>query len=329
MPNLLIADTAVKRLEAELEPLLESINLYQMHGGGKITFNGNSVEPADADIHYGWFGRDVMFSEYSRDYAVHLLKSPNLKWVQSASAGLDNPFFAKLAGKGIRLTNSDAQAPAIAEYVVASVLERYQGFVERREHQTNHNWQDTNFREIYNSNWLIIGHGNIGSRVGIRAKAFEANVTGVKRSKVEAPGADKIISYADILESLPNQDVVVLACALTDDTRDLVNESFLAAMKRDAVLVNIGRGDLVDETALLKALDAEQIDYAILDVFRTEPLPTESRFWDHPRVLVTPHSSNRGSGTNQRGDQLFLHNLTALVKGESLINEVNVAELIS
>lgn len=328
MQNLLIPDAASERLDAELAPLLDNINLYKMHEGGKITFNGEPVDPADADIHYGWFSRDVMFGGYGREYAVQLLKSPNLKWVQSASAGLDNPFFAKLAGKGIRMTNSDAQAPAIAEYVIASVLERYQGFVERRQHQTNHNWQDNDFRELYNSNWLVIGYGNIGRRVGIRAKAFEANVTGVKRSSVDSPGADQIITYADIQNVLPEQDVVVLACALTEDTKEMVNETFLAGMKKDAVLVNIGRGDLIDETALLKTLDSDQIDYAILDVFHTEPLPTESPFWDHPRVLLTPHSSNRGGGTNERGDRLFMQNLTALVKGEPLINEVDTKELL-
>jgi len=329
MQNLLIPDAASQRLEAELLPLLDNIKLYKMHAGGKITFNGEPVDPADTDIHYGWFSHDVMFGGYGRQYSIQLLKSPNLKWVQSATAGLDNPFFAKLARKGIRMTNSDAQAPAIAEYVIASVLERYQGFVERREHQANHNWQANDFRELYNSNWLVIGYGNIGRGVGIRANAFEANITGVKRSSVDSAGADRIITYADIQNVLPEQDVVVLACALTEDTKNLVNETFLAAMKKDAVLVNIGRGDLIDETALLKALDSDQIDYAILDVFQTEPLPSDSQFWDHPRVLLTPHSSNRGSGTNERGDRLFMRNLNALVKNEPLTNEVNTSELIS
>ena len=268
-----------------------------------------------------------MFGGYGREYAVQLLKSPHLEWVQSASAGLDNPFFAKLASKGIRMTNSDAQAPAIAEYVIASVMERYQGFTIRRTHQANHDWQDNDFRELYGSNWLVVGYGNIGRRVGLRATAFEANVTGVKRSKVEAPGAKQVITYDEVLQALPDQDVVVLACALTDDTRDMVDANFLAAMKSDSILVNIGRGDLVDEGALLQTLNTDSIDYAVLDVFREEPLPADSPFWDHPRVLVTPHSSNRGLGTNVRGDVLFLTNLKALINGEPLVNEVNITEI--
>jgi len=326
--NLLIPDIAAERLQTELSPLRDHIDYYLMHEGGEITLNGKAINPDEADIHLGWFSHDVIFGNYSRDYAVQLLKSPNLKWVQSATAGLDNSFFAKLASKGIRMTNSNAQAPAIAEYVLAAVLERYQGFVERRHHQANHDWQDNHFRELYNSNWMVIGYGNIGRRVGIRAKAFEANVLGVKRARGEAPGADNIITYDEILDALPDQDVVVLACALTDDTRDIVNETFLSTMKHDAVLVNIGRGALIDEAALLKTLDSDEIDYAVLDVFRTEPLPSESPFWAHPRVLVTPHSSNQGDGTSNRGDAMFISNLQKFVKGEPLINEVDISELI-
>lgn len=328
MRNLLIADSGAARLEQELSQLKDHIQLYIMHEGGRITHEGKEINPAEADIHLGWFSRDVIAGGYTREYAVQLLKAANLEWVQSLSAGLDDPFFKSLAEKQIRLSNSDAQAPAIAEYVVASVLERYQDFVIRREHQHNKAWQDNDFRELYDSNWLVIGYGNIGRRVGERAKAFEANITGVKRSVTTAAGADKIVTYADIAEILPEQDVVVLACALTDDTRDMVDENFLRSMKPGAVLVNIGRGDLVIEEALLQALDGDQLDYAILDVFRTEPLPEDSPFWHHPKVLVTPHSSNRGTGTNARGDALFVHNLHALVNGEAMRNEVDVSTLL-
>ena len=328
MKNLLIADTGAERLQSELSELRSEINLYVMGSGGEITCNGENVEPATAEVHYGWFSRDVVAADYTREYAVQMLKAPNLEWVQSLSAGLDDPFFAKLAEKQIRLTNSNAQAPAIAEYVVASVLERYQDFVIRRQHQNNRDWEANDFRELYDSNWLIIGYGNIGQRVGERVKAFEANVIGVKRSATQAAGADQIITYDQIHDVLPDQDVVVLACALTDDTRDMVDGSFMAQMKPDSILVNIGRGDLVIEEALLDSLDQGAIDYAVLDVFRQEPLPEDSPFWHHPRVMVTPHSSNRSAGTHDRGDELFLHNLNAIVNGTVMRNEVDVSTLL-
>ncbi len=328
MRNLLIADSDASRLQEQLQAHESKLNLYTMHSGGRIELNGNDIDPAQADVHLGWFSRDVVAADYTRDYAVQMLKAENLEWVQSLSAGLDDPFFSKLAEKQIRLSNSNAQAPAIAEYVLASVLERYQDFVIRRQHQSNKKWQDNDFRELYNSNWLVIGYGNIGQRVGERVTAFEANVTGVKRSITTAPGAKEIITYDQILEALPDQDVVVLACALTDDTRDMVDDKFLAAMKSDSILVNIGRGDLVVEETLLKTLDNGGIDYAVLDVFRQEPLPDDSPFWHHPRVLVTPHSSNRGLGTHDRGDELFLHNLDALLNDTPMQNEVDVSTLI-
>jgi phosphoglycerate dehydrogenase-like enzyme len=328
MKNLLIADAGAERLQSALGEHSEEINLYIMGVGGSITCNGENIDPGMADVHYGWFSHDVVAADYTREYAVQMLKAPNLEWVQSLSAGLDDPFFAKLAEKQIRLTNSNAQAPAIAEYVVASVLDRYQGFAARRQYQTERKWEPNNFRELFDSNWLIIGYGNIGQRVGERAKAFEANVIGVKRSATNVPGADEIITYDQIKDVLPEQDVVVLACALTDDTRDMVDASFMLQMKADSILVNIGRGDLVIEEALLETLDQGAIDYAVLDVFRQEPLPEDSPFWHHPRVLVTPHSSNRGHGTHDRGDELFLHNLKALVQDTPLKNEVDVSSLL-
>jgi len=280
------------------------------------------------NIHLGWLSRDLIEQNTNRIFATSILKSPNLQWVQSLAAGVDDPFFKMLGKKGIKLSNSNAQSPAIAEYVIASVMYRYQGFEERKLYQANKQWTENNFREISNSNWLIVGFGNIGSRIGVGVQALGANVTGVKRKAVEyLDGAEKIITYDDISSCLENQDVVVLSCALTDETRDIVSKHFLSKMKKGAILVNIGRGGLIDEDALLTSLDQAHLDFAILDVFKTEPLPEESPFWTHERVLTTPHSSNRGSGTNLRGDELFLHNLNAYLNDLPLKNEVASSEL--
>mgnify|MGYP000090619367 CR=1 FL=1 len=326
MKNLLIAASAVKRLATQLANFTDKVNLFEMQADGSVTHGGEPVSLADIDIHCGWLSSDIMAAKLTRDYAISLLKSSTLEWVQSLSAGLDDPFFTKLAEKGIRLSNSDAQAPAIAEYVVASVLQRYQGFDIRKQFQNDAKWQANDFKEIYNSNWLIIGLGNIGQLVADRVTAFGGNVTGVKRDPNRANDYP-LIGFDNINANLAQQDVVVLACALTADTRDLVDQAFLAQMKPDAIIVNIGRGDLVKEDELLIALDKDAIDFAVLDVFRTEPLPEKSRFWNHPKVLVTPHSSNRGLGTDSRGDSLFLANLDAYINNKVLKNEVNTTEL--
>jgi len=326
MKNLLIAAAAAKRLATQLASFSHQMNVFEMQVDGSVTHHGELVSVEGIDIHCGWLSHDIISAKLTRDYAVSLLKSTTLEWMQSLSAGLDDPFFTKLAEKGIRLSNSDAQAPAIAEYVLASVLQRYQGFDIRKQYQNDANWQANDFKEIYNSNWLIIGLGNIGQLVADRVAAFGGNVMGVKRDPSRA-NKYPLIGFGDIHKNLAQQDVVVLACALTADTRDLVDQVFLAQMNSDAVLVNIGRGDLVVEDALLDTLDKNAIDSALLDVFRTEPLPKESRFWRHPRVLVTPHSSNRGLGTEPRGDRLFLANLDAYLSGKPLKNEVNTTEL--
>ena len=126
---------------------------------------------------------------------------------------------------------------------------------------------------------------------------------------------------------LPESDVVVLACALNDDTRDLANDAFFAALKPGAILINIGRGGLVDEDALKRGLDAGKPAYAVLDVFQVEPLPVDSWMWEHPTVRISAHTSNSGQGTAARGDQLFVDNLKRFLAGEPLINEASPSEV--
>lgn len=118
-----------------------------------------------------------------------------------------------------------------------------------------------------------------------------------------------------------------MACALNDETRDLANAGFFAAMKPGSILINIGRGGLLDEDALRASLDADRPGHAVLDVFKTEPLPADSLIWDHPKVRVTPHASNRGALTGARGEALFLENLGRYLRCEPLLNLVNPADI--
>ena len=342
--KVLIAEAACLRLADQLARFADSIDWYVMSPDGSVSLNNVPVQAELCDIQAGWFSREVAFSATSRDFARILLKSADLQWIQTAAAGLNNPVYGELMAKGARLSNSDAQAPAIAEYVVASVLDRFQGHQRRREYQSQKSWQAEEFRELNGSNWLIVGLGNIGRRIGRGVKAFDANVTGVRRSGAASGAADRaasgeadraasgeanvVITPSEITRVLPEQDVVVLSCSLNEETRGLVDRNFLAAMKPEAILVNISRGGLVDEQALLHSLDAGEIDFAILDVFNTEPLPADSPLWSHQRVAVSPHASNRGTGTGRRGDELFLSNLDAFLRGKALRNEVADRTLI-
>jgi phosphoglycerate dehydrogenase-like enzyme len=175
---------------------------------------------------------------------------------------------------------------------------------------------------MLDSQWLIIGYGNIGRRIARQVKGFEGQVTGIRRRQLADEYADQVGALAEVPDLLPRADVVVLACALNEETRGLADAVFFSQMKLDALLVNIGRGDLVDEAALLAALDKGELDYAILDVFQTEPLPEDSPIWDHGRIQVTPHSSNRGELTGTRFDELFVANLGRYLAGEPVTNRV-------
>lgn len=319
MHRLLIAETAYRRVHEAIAP---GIDVILLETNGTFTLNGSELAVPDVQptmIRLDW---DMMQSGHMKPVVDIIRASDGLEFVQTSAAGLDNPLFRIVEDKTRCFCNSDAQAPPIAEFVVASVLNRWHRFDLRADHQAAHRWQRTTFREMLESNWLIIGFGNIGQRIATQVKGFGGRVTALRRDTSDPGPADRVDVLDNVHDYLGEADVVVLACALNDQTRDLADAEFFRRMKPDALLVNIARGDLVDEAALLEALDANAFDAAILDVFRTEPLPADHPFWDHERVIITPHSSNAGLGTLPRGDALFVDNLDRFLNGRPLRNLV-------
>ena len=307
------------RIASRLAAIAPDLDVLVLEPDGGVTRGGAPVDPAEVGPQIWWLSIDA-FGKHGGDYFPRLAASPDARWVQTAFAGLDNAMFKPLAREGLTVTNSSAQAPAIAEYVSIHALSLLHPIDQQAAHQRAHEWKPVNFREVGQTRWLIVGFGNIGREIAVRAKAFGAQVEAVRRSPSAEGLADHVSTLADLPERLPHADVVVLACALNDETRDLAGEAFFAAMKPGAILVNIGRGGLVDEDALRAGLDRDQPAHAVLDVFKTEPLPADSWFWDHPKVRVTPHASNRGALTGARGDQLFLDNLARYLGGQPLMN---------
>lgn len=326
--RLLIYETSFRRIAAEIAAHGPAVEPLLMSEGGEVTLAGRPVGLDEAAPEAGWANADVFFSAASRPYMTALLKSPALRWVQSGAAGFDNPVFSKFVQKGARLTTSHGQAVGIAEYVLAGVLDAFQGGPGRRAAQAAHEWKRTPFREVLGTRWLLIGFGAIGQGVAERARAFGAHVTGVRRNPAPHPAADRIATLAELPGLLPEADVVVLCCPLTAQTRRLADAAFFAALKAGSVLVNVGRGGLVDEPALLAALDRGAPERAILDVFEAEPLPPDSPFWDHPRVALTPHSSGMSAGNAGRNDRLFLDNLARYLAGEPLLNEARPEDVL-
>jgi phosphoglycerate dehydrogenase-like enzyme len=327
LTRVLIYEPSFHRL-GEAFSVRPGLEFLLMGPDGRVTLHGAEVSLDDARPQVGWINADLFGAAPIREYVTALLKSPDLKWVQSGAAGFDLPVFGRIVAKGARLTTSHAQAVGMSEYVLAGVLDHFQRGPERRAAQARHEWARLPFRELAGSAWLIIGFGAIGQAVAVKARAFGAQVTGVRRSAGAHPDADAMIAPADVREWLPKADVVVLSLPLSARTAGMVDAGFLAAMKPGSVLVNVGRGGLVDEAALLAALDAGKPEHALLDVFHEEPLPPESRFWDHPRVALTGHASAIGSGLTARGDSLFLDNLDRYLAGQPLRNEAAASEVL-
>jgi len=251
-----------------------------------------------------------------------LTRLDSLRWFQSPAAGHDDPVFSELAARGVRITNAHVNSLPIAEFVMRAVLDEFQGAGVWRRLAGERSWRIHDWREVSGTTWLVVGVGGIGSEVAVRARAFGARVIGCRRHPSRDDPTDVTVTPDRLAEVVGEADVTVLAAPATPATTDLVDAGLLARMKEGSVLVNVGRGTLVDEDALLSALDRGTPAVAVLDVFRTEPLPDDHPFWTHPSVRVTPHNAAGGVGRLQRQADLFSANLDRYRDGEPLLNDV-------
>ncbi len=304
-------DRIAHRLPAEVEPIL-------IHQDSTLTCRGEGVAIEDAEFDIAWASSDLYMLGPAKVMFQLLTGAKGLKWFQSGAAGFDHPIFGQVAATGTIMTRSDAQGISIAEFVLGRVLEVFQPTTERRASQLAKTWDRHWLRDLFGTTWLIVGFGAIGRETAKRAKPFGTHIIGVRRSPAADDAADEMITPDQLIETLPRADVVVVSAPHSKETDKMVNAEFLNAMKEDAVLVNVGRGRLVDEEALLASLDNAKPATAILDVFETEPLPEDSPFWDHPRVLVSAHCAAESEMNLLRGDEVFMTNMERYVKGEPL-----------
>ncbi len=329
MTRILVYEPSLKRIEARLPEAAKDVEFVTVDDAGALKLNGQEIAIEEANPEIGWMAVELFGSPASRNFFVTLLKAPGLKWVQSAAAGFDNPAFKSLVSNGARLTTNNAQAHSMAEYVLWGVLDHFQRGTERSAAQAKAEWARLPYREIGRMRWLIVGFGAIGQAVAVRAASFGAHITGVRRTPGPHPLANAMATPDQVKSLLPEADVVVLLVPLSPATTHMVDADFLAAMKPGSILVNIGRGDLVDEPALLAALDAGKPEHALLDVFHVEPLPAGSPFWDNPRVTLTGHASALGDGLGPRGESLFLDNLERYLTGKPLLNEADPKDVLA
>jgi phosphoglycerate dehydrogenase-like enzyme len=297
-----------------------------------LSREGLTDEPID-DVEVllrGWLSSDA--------FDRLLARAPRLNYVHSASAGVERALTPAARERGIVITNARGVfSRPIAEYVLMMILaisRRLPGLLELQRERT---WQPLEGVELRDVTVGIVGLGSIGRAVGALATAFGCRVVAVRRrSEAGMVGSvdSEERSFGEIMldrvggpESLPQllgeSDFVVLAAPLTAETEDMIDAAALDAMKSSAWLINVARGRLVDERALLDALRDGRIGGAVLDTFREEPLPPTSPFYDLPNVIVTPHTSWSSGRVLDRSVELFCDNLRRYAAGEPLLNVVD------
>ena len=248
-----------------------------------------------------------------------------LRWIQWGGAGVDAVLFPELVASDVQLTNARGVFDrAMAEYTLGLLLSFGKDFFETYTAQREHRWSYRLTELMAGRSVVVVGVGSIGREIARLLKQMDFVVSGVGRS---ARGADPdfgdIHGISDLNSCLSQADYVVLITPLTPETRGLFGAEQFSAMKSSARFINLGRGELVDEDALLEALQGGQIAGAGLDVFCTEPLPAESPFWDLDNVIVSPHISGDYQGHQEAMAEIFLENFERFRDGRELLNQID------
>ncbi|MCI0437154.1 MAG: D-2-hydroxyacid dehydrogenase [Gemmatimonadetes bacterium] len=295
--------------------------------GGSIS--DEAIEAiAGAEVYFGFGIPEPLF------VAATSTPDARLRWVHTATAGVASLLYPALVESDVILTNSaGVHAPAMAETVLAMMLHFARGIDIAVRGQAEARWESRPFEErvgavseIQGATLGIIGFGGIGQQVSQRALALGMQVVAIRRSNLPGPAGVEVLTGADALERLLRRsDVVVAAVPSTKLTRALIGAGELAMMKPSAVLVNISRGDVVDERALIGALTRNELRGAALDVFADEPLPAASPLWKLPNVLITPHVSATSPRFWLREVDLIRDNIARYLAGRGLRNVVDAA----
>lgn len=278
---------------------------------------------------------DILFDfDYTNDRELPEL-APRVRWVQSSSAGIGQ-FVARRRypdrWKGtIFTTASGVHAVPLAEFSALAMLGFSRGLFRMRDLQSRKQWERFAGTDLVGRTLVIYGHGAIGREVGRLALGFGMNVIGVKRSATDdLPAlhhASELHPAAAFPSLLSRAEYLVLVAPHTSETEQVLGAGEFKRLPRGAFLVNIGRGALVDETAMIHALREGDLGGAALDVFAAEPLPPDSPLWTMPNVLVSPHSASTSDRENGRLTELFCDNLRRFLKGEPMRNVLDVERL--
>lgn len=272
-----------------------------------------------AQILYRWW---ISTEQGDRVLASH----PELQWIHSGSAGVDHILTPAFLASRITLTNSSGvHAESIAEWTVAGILALEKDLRLIFRQQEAREWEKVERAQLTGKRVVVLGAGHLGSEIAKRLRPFGVRLIGVRRSGRNVPEFDETHPVDRLLEVCRTADWLIVAAALTEKTRGLVSQRVLEALPPAARLVNVARGEIVDESAMVDALVKGRLAGAVLDVFSTEPLPADHPLWSMPQVIILPHTTWRSPQVREKQLALFKENLRRFVKGEQLLNVVNVS----
>ncbi|MEE8355227.1 MAG: D-2-hydroxyacid dehydrogenase [Candidatus Bathyarchaeia archaeon] len=286
---------------------------------GEVHKVGGMVEGAEVFLAEG--GNTVHYGEEldREDYLKFF--TPSLRWVQLCSTGFSDNLTPEIIGGQVVLTNAPGiHTIPIAESVLAAMLDHAKRLKQRRIDQGDHVWGNVKLSELYGSTVLLLGLGNIGRRIARLCKSFEMRVIGTKRRVEEVENVDLVFPSDELKLFLGEADYVVIAAPLTPLTENMIGPEEFEAMKDSAYLINVGRGRIVDEAAMIEALMAKSIGGAYLDCHVEEPLPSDHPLWDMENVLVIPHDSHSSPFIGDRIVDIFCENLCRYMKEEPLLH---------
>lgn len=317
-----IASVDSGRIEVLYEPELLPVPRYEGdHGGVARELAKEQLEHWQSLVARS----EVMFDFDWLSPATLPERAPRLRWLQATSAGIGELLERSgLVGGRIRFTTAaGVHATALSEFVLLALLHWTKDvpFLQRR--QAERHWERYTARSLAGQRILLIGLGHVGREIARSCSALGVEAWALRRRPDAGlpPGVSRLVTRAELLEALGHVDSLVLACPLTNETHHLIGRAELEALPARAVVVNVGRGAVIDEPELVRVLQEERIRGAVLDAFEVEPLPEDSPLWRLPNVLVSPHSASTVGGENARIVDIFVDNLQRYLDGRALQNE--------
>ena len=326
-PRILLSELTARELTAQFE------EIFGHDGYTVVTAQEIHAGTADADLCF--VSREITGNSTKQNilpdtqYFYGALKaSKDLAWIQIHSAGADRQVYLDLIARGVILTTSSgASASLVAQTALTGLLSLARRFPQLAAAQRAHIWAPF-FKtglppDLEGQTVMIVGWGPIGQKLGAWLGALGLNIVVVRQSAEARIEGARVIGFADFNATLPQTDWLVLACPLTAQTTNLVSAQALASMKPSAHIINISRGAVIDEPAMIDALKNDRLAGAYLDVFAQEPLIPDSPIWDLPNVIATPHTAGFSDGILKRMSQMFIQNLKNWHNNTPLFNVVN------